>query len=88
MREWSFEPGGKTGAILRAHEKNRVQRLLEDNPNLFGAFRDREGNTLFKTMWHGEYPGKLLTGLALLYAMTGEETTRRMGDALDRKSVV
>ena len=51
MQEWSFFPGGKTGAILRAHEKNRVQRLLTDNPNLFGAFRDREGNTLFKTMW-------------------------------------
>ena len=82
MRDWNFLPGGKTGAILRAHEKNWVQRILTDDPDLFGAFRDREGNTLFKTMWHGEFPGKLLTGLALLYAMTGEKATRRMGDAL------
>ncbi|MBQ8612406.1 MAG: glycoside hydrolase family 127 protein [Oscillospiraceae bacterium] len=78
----TFSPAGKSGKVLRTHEKVWVQRILADDPNLFGAFADREGNTLFKTMWHGEFPGKLLTGLALLYTMTGDETTRRTGDAL------
>ncbi len=77
-----FRPSGRLGSLLHAHEESWVGRILAEEPNLFGAFRDREGNTLFKTMWHGEFPGKLLSGTALMYAMTGSEAARHTGDAL------
>ena len=77
-----FRPSGSLGSLLHAHEESWVGRILAEAPNLFGAFRDREGNTLFKTMWHGEFPGKLLSGTALMYAMTGSEAARHTGDAL------
>lgn len=82
MSKTRFTPGGAVGAVLRAHEKNWVQQIPREEPGLFGAFADREGNDLFKTMWHGEFPGKMLTGLALVYAMTGDAATRCAGDAL------
>ena len=76
----NMRPGGAVGKILRANEVNWVQRILTDDPNLFGAFNDPEGNTLNKTMWHGEFPGKLLSGIAQTYLLRRDERTKAAGD--------
>ena len=71
---------GAVGAILTANEINWVQKILDDDPGLFAAFNDPEGNTLNKTMWHGEFPGKLLTGIAQTYLLHRDEKTKAVGD--------
>ncbi len=76
----NMHPGGAVGEILTANEVNWVQRILTDDPNLFGAFDDPEGNTLNKTMWHGEFPGKLLSGIAQTYLLHRDERTKAAGD--------
>ena len=71
---------GAAGDVLTANEVNWVQKILDDDPNLFGAFNDPEGNTLNKTMWHGEFPGKLLSGIAQTYLLRRDEKTKAVGD--------
>jgi len=56
--------GGHVGRILASNEKSWLQNVLKDNPNMFEAFANPEGNKLAKCMWHGEFPGKILTGMA------------------------
>ena len=70
---------GAVGTVLTANEINWVQKILDDDPGLFGAFNDPEGNTLNKTMWHGEFPGKLLTGIAQTYLLHRDEKTKAVG---------
>lgn len=78
----SMELGGYVGERLNRHEKSWIQEIFNRNPNLFGAFKDREVNTLHKAQWHGEFPGKLLTGIAQTYRMTHNADTFAMGERI------
>ncbi len=84
----SFEVGGHVGERLSANEKTWLVPLLENNPDLFGAFLRPDSNTLFKCMWHGEFPGKILAGVAQTYLATRNPATltvgRRMTELLAR----
>lgn len=59
--------GGYVGELLGSNERSWLQNVLKDNPNMFEAFANPESNTLAKCMWHGEFPGKILTGMAQTY---------------------
>lgn len=78
----NFNLGGYVGELLASNEKAWLHQVLKDNPNLFEAFADPEGSTLFKTMWHGEFPGKILTGMAQSYRAFNNPKTLAAGDAL------
>lgn len=75
----SFEVGGHVGERLSANEKTWLVPLLENNPDLFGAFLRPDSNTLFKCMWHGEFPGKILAGVAQTYLATRNPATLTVG---------
>ena len=77
--------GGEAGRILTANETNWLHALLTDNPGLFDGFINREDDSVFKTMWHGEFPGKLLTGIAQTYLLNNDPETKRIGDAIADK---
>ena len=77
-----LNPGGYVGRLLRANETSWLQNALRDNPNLFEAFANPEGNTLAKTMWYGEYPGKILTGIAQTYRASGNPKTLEAGNKM------
>ncbi len=74
--------GGYVGKLLESNEQSWLQHVLSDNPNLFAAFADPEGNTLFKCMWHGEFPGKILTGMAQTYRAFGNPATLEAGNKM------
>ncbi len=73
---------GAVGDILTANETTWVQKVLEDNPRLFDAFLHPEDNDLAKAMWHGEFPGKLLSGLAQTYLLHNDPQTKQVGDRM------
>lgn len=77
-----FRVGGHLGERLDANERSWIQPLLENNPNLFGAFMRPDSNRLFKCMWHGEFPGKILTGVAQTYLTSHAPETRAVGDRM------
>ena len=72
---------GDVGEILSTNERNWVHTVLKDNPGLFDGFLNQKDGSIFKTMWHGEFPGKLLTGIAQTYLLNQDEETRRVGTA-------
>ena len=74
--------GGYVGTLLASNEQAWLQHVLSDNPNLFAAFADPEGNTLFKAMWHGEFPGKILTGMAQTYRAFRNPATLEAGNKM------
>ncbi len=74
--------GGYVGKILASNEKAWLQNVLKDNPNLFEAFAHPETNTLFKTMWHGEFPGKILAGMAQTYRAFRNPQTLEVGNQM------
>ncbi len=74
--------GGYVGELLASNEHAWLHHVLQDNPNLFEAFANPEENTLFKTMWHGEFPGKILTGMAQTYRAFGNPKTQHAGDKM------
>ncbi len=74
--------GGYAGKLLASNEHAWLQHVLTDNPNLFAAFADPEGNTLFKAMWHGEFPGKILTGMAQTYRAFRNPATLEAGNKM------
>ncbi|MBE0674874.1 MAG: glycoside hydrolase family 127 protein, partial [Bacteroidales bacterium] len=80
-----LNPGGYAGDLLAANERSWLQRVLTDNPNLFEAFANPEENTLFKVMWHGEFPGKILTGMAQTYRIFHDPKTLAAGNEMVRK---
>lgn len=59
--------GGYAGKRLAANDSAWLQHVFADNPNMFEAFAHPDSNTLAKCMWHGEFPGKILTGMAQTY---------------------
>ena len=77
--------GGAIGKILTQNEKNWVQKVLTDDPGLFDGFANPEDDSIFKTMWHGEFPGKLLTGIAQSYLLNNDTETKRTGDDFAEK---
>lgn len=77
--------GGAVGNILTQNDKNWVQKVLTDDPGLFDGFANPEDDSIFKTMWHGEFPGKLLTGIAQSYLLNNDPETKRTGDAFAEK---
>lgn len=77
-----FRVGGHLGERLDANERSWIQPLLKNNPNLFGAFMRPDSNRLFKCMWHGEFPGKILTGVAQTYLTSHAPETRAVGDRM------
>ena len=64
---------GYPGICLRTNAEQWLCRVLENNPGLFDAFDDPENPEISKCMWHGEFPGKLLTGMAQAYLCLGTE---------------
>jgi DUF1680 family protein len=74
--------GGYVGELLSSNEKSWLHQVLKDNPNLFEAFANPDGNTLFKTMWHGEFPGKILTGMAQTYRAFRNPKTLAAGNEM------
>ncbi len=70
---------------MTANETNWLHVLLTDDPGLFDGFIDRDDDSIFKTMWHGEFPGKLLTGIAQTYLLNNDPETKRVGDAIAGK---
>jgi uncharacterized protein len=74
--------GGYVGKLLASNEQSWLQHVMTDNPNLFAAFADPEGNTLFKCMWHGEFPGKILTGMAQTYRAFRNPATLEAGNKM------
>jgi uncharacterized protein len=74
--------GGYVGTLLASNEQSWLQHVLSDNPNLFSAFADPEGNSLFKAMWHGEFPGKILTGMAQTYRAFRNPATLTAGNKM------
>ena len=64
---------GYPGIRLRTNAEQWLCRVLENNPGLFDAFDDPENPEISKCMWHGEFPGKLLTGMAQAYLCLGTE---------------
>lgn len=62
---------GKIGDALSEHEKAWATKVLDVNPGMFKGFIDPTNTEITKCMWHGEFPGKILTGLAQLY-VTGK----------------
>lgn len=82
---YCLSPSGYVGRRLAAHETTWLQHVLERNPNLFEAFAHPDDNRLHKSQWHGEYPGKLLTGMAQCYRMRRDPATREAGDELVRR---
>lgn len=73
---------GVVADVLAANEKNWVQAVLTDNPGLFAGFYNQRDSRVFKCMWHGEFPGKLLTGVAKTYLISGDPETRAVGDRM------
>ena len=80
LRKLSLQ--GKIGQILSANEATWLHSLLTANPGLLAGFADPYDPTIFKTMWHGEFPGKLLTGIAQTYLLGNHPATRELGDRL------
>ena len=76
---------GAVGKILTANETNWLHAVLIDDPGLFDGFEDPEDDSVFRTMWHGEFPGKLLTGIAQTYLLNNDPETKRVGDAFADK---
>ena len=76
-----MNPDGDVGSVIIGNENNWVHAILEDNPGLFDGFLNQENKSIFKTMWHGEFPGKLLTGIAQTYLINNDDQTKRVGDA-------
>lgn len=74
--------GGHVGKLLGSNERSWLQNALKDNPNMFTAFGDPEGNRLAKCMWHGEFPGKILAGMAQTYRAFRNPVTRSAGNKM------
>lgn len=73
---------GYTGEILATNETVWLQNVLKANPKLFEAFLNPDNNNLAKAMWHGEFPGKILTGMAQNYLTTNNAETLKIGNEM------
>ncbi len=73
-------PTGRLAERLLRHKEAWALRIFERNSGLFSAFDDPENSSVHKTKWHGEFPGKLLTGISQLYHIFGTEDIRALGD--------
>ncbi len=72
--------GGQLGDTVQTLEKEWLHSIFQTNPRLFYAFNNPTASNIFKTQWHGEYPGKLLTGIAQYYLISGNPETLEIGN--------
>lgn len=77
-----MQPGGMVGHVIAANETGWLHTLFADNPRLLAGFETPDDPTIFKTMWHGEFPGKLLTGIAQTYLLGHNPDTLALGNRL------
>lgn len=73
---------GYLGKRLENNECRWLQRALEHNPAMMAVFRERDSHPRCIVPWFGEYPGKMLTGMALTYRMSANADTLAAGNAL------
>lgn len=78
----SFKIVGYLGDRLKNNEAVWLHHVWENNPALFEVFRERDAHPRCIVPWFGEYPGKILTGMALTYRMSGDSETLRAGREL------
>lgn len=73
---------GAINEILSAHNEAYVLKLMEERSVIFTGFDDQEywADDFVKAMWYGEFPGKILTGLAQLYLTNRDEGTLGIGN--------
>ena len=57
-----FRVGGHLGERLDANERSWIQPLLENNPNLFGAFMRPDSNGCSNVCGTESFPGRYLPG--------------------------
>ena len=76
---------GVVGDILTANEQKWLHTVLENNPALFDGFENPNDVNIMKTMWHGEFPGKLLSGIAQTYLINNDPATKQLGDTIVEK---
>lgn len=78
----SIKIAGYLGDRLKNNEAVWLHHVWENNPALFEVFRERDAHPRCIVPWFGEYPGKILTGMALTYRMSGDSETLRAGREL------
>ncbi len=78
----NMQIGGEVGEILAENTRNWLQKLLIDDSGLFEGFATPEDDSIFRTMWHGEYPGKLMTGIAQSYYLQNEQAIYLLGERM------
>jgi DUF1680 family protein len=71
---------GQVGEIFEAHTEAWVTRVLEDNPGLFDGFLNPSNPDIRKAMWHGEFPGKILSGIAQMYLTSKDRRIYEVGN--------
>lgn len=76
---------GYPGARLRANAETWLGQVLQNNPGLFDAFDDPTNPNISKCMWHGEFPGKLLTGMAQAYLCLGTGQLLETGNQMAQR---
>ncbi|MDD4125710.1 MAG: glycoside hydrolase family 127 protein [Eubacteriales bacterium] len=85
----SLRLGGYLKSRLESNERLWLHSALRNNPSLFEIFETRESNPRCIVPWFGEYPGKILTGMALTYRMSGNPDTLKAGNEwVDRLEAV
>lgn len=80
----SIKIAGYLGDRLKNNEAVWLHHVWENNPALFEVFRERDAHPRCIVPWFGEYPGKILTGMALTYRMSGDSETLRAGPGAGR----
>ena len=73
---------GYLGKRLKNNECRWLQKAVEHNPAMMEMFRQRDSHPRCIVPWFGEYPGKLLTAMALTYRMSMDADTLAAGNAL------
>ncbi len=65
-----FHLEGGVGNRFRLNEDSWLLTALDENPDMIDRFQNRDRNPERIVPWFGEFPGKVLTGMALNYRMS------------------
>lgn len=75
----SYKIDGISGERQKALNEGWLYRAYADNPALIQKFLDRRFEDYHDLLpWNGEFPGKLLTGGALSYEITGDKKLKEI----------
>jgi DUF1680 family protein len=77
-----FRLEGEVGRRFHLNETRWLLIALEENPDMIQIFRTRDSNPKPIMPWFGEFPGKVLTGMAMNYHMSRSDPLLRAGNAL------